>query len=127
MSSIETPWQTLNSADCIEHIRDGSVGAWITLGQKKWELGRESSRAGLFLPLVFDLAEESRPHKGVSLLYVGQICGQQRSFYLKSSILIDSSNSRLLALANDKVFVAISDDLKGVVGILRVDPFAQEL
>jgi hypothetical protein len=78
------------------------------------------------LPLVLNLAEESRCQNGVSPLDVGEVRGQEQSLNLKSSILIGSSNSRLLVLADNEVFVAVPCDLERIVWILRVDPAAVE-
>lgn len=79
-----------------------------------------------FLSLVFDLAEKSRSHNCVAPLDVGELRGQERPLNLKSSILVDSSHSRLLVLADNEVFVAVPHDLERIVRILRVDPFAEE-
>jgi hypothetical protein len=78
------------------------------------------------LPLVLDLAEESRCHNGVGPLDVDEVRGKERSLNLKSSILIYSSHAWLLFLADNEVFVAVPFDLERIVRILRVDPFAEE-
>ena len=74
----------------------------------------------LLLPLVFDLAEESRTEESVGLLYVGEIRGEQRSLDLESSIFIDGSH--LSARADNEEFVAITHDLKAVAGVWLVCP-----
>jgi len=83
-------------------------------------------RARSFLPLVFDRAEESRPHNGVGPLDVGELGGYERSLDLKSSILIDGSHSWLLVRADYEVFVAVPYDLERIVRILGIDPAADE-
>ena len=79
------------------------------------------------LPLVFDLAKESRCQNGVGPLDIGEVRGEERSLHLKSSILIDRSHSRLLARADNEVFVTVPGDLERIGWIFRVDPFAEEL
>lgn len=74
-----------------------------------------------FLPLVFDLAEESRCQNGVGPLDVGEVRGQERPLNFKSSIIIGRSHSRLLVLADNEVFVTVPGDLERIVGILCVD------
>jgi hypothetical protein len=58
--------------------------------------------------------------------YVGEVNRQERSLNLKRSILIGSSDSRLLVLADNEVFVAVPHDLERIVRIHHVDPFAEE-
>ena len=79
----------------------------------------------LLLPLVFDLAKESGAQKGAGLLDVGESRGQERSLDLEHSIFIDGSH--LSALADDEEFVAVTHDLKAVVGVCIIDPLAEEL
>ena len=68
----------------------------------------------LLLPLVFDLAKESRAEECVGLLDVGEICREQNSLDLESSISIDGSN--LSGWADDQEFVAATHDLKLSLG-----------
>ena len=93
--------------------------------QRSFRSGFLEGAAGLFQPLVLDIAEESRSEEGVGLLDVGEIRRQERSFDLKSTILIDGSG--FSTLADDKEFVAIADNLKTVVWVCFVDPPAKEL
>jgi len=124
--SIGTPSQKLNSAYLIEHVSGLEGCSWVAPGRRELEPGRESVPNPSFLPLVFDLAEESRPHNGVGPLDIGEFRGQKRPLNLKSSIFVDSSHSQLLVLADNEVFVAVPCDLERIVWILRVDPAAVE-
>ena len=85
----------------------------------------EVGAAWLFQPPVLDIAEEARPEEGVGLLDVGEIRRQERSLDLKCTILVDGSELSLLA--DDKEFVAITDNLKTVVWVCGVDPPAEKL
>ena len=98
------------------YTRPGRIGA-----------GPGVAPARSFLPLVLDLAEESRCQNGVGPLDVSEVRGQERSLHLKSCILIYNSDCRLLVLSGNEVFVAVPRDLEGIVWILRVDPFAKVL
>lgn len=77
-------------------------------------------RAWLFQPLVLDIAEEARPQKGVGLLHVGEIRGQQHSLDLKSTIRVGGSD--FSTLADNKVLVAVAYNLKTVVWVCLVEP-----
>lgn len=79
-----------------------------------------------FLSPVLHLAEESGRENCVGALDVGELRGQERALNLKSSILVDSSHSRLLIRTDNEVFVAVPCDLKRIVRILGIDPLAEE-
>jgi hypothetical protein len=88
--------------------------------------GPEVFPARSFLPLVFDLAEESRTHNGAGLFDAGEVWRQKCALNLESSIPIDSSNFRLLVLANNEKFVAVMCHVERIVSVFHVDPTAEE-
>ena len=93
---------------------------------KRLEAGPGVAPACSFVPLVLDLAEESRCQDGVGLLDVGEVRVQGRSLDLESSILIDGFHPCLLLLAGNEVRVAVPRDLERIVLVLRVHPAAEE-
>src|ERR1039458_8429904 len=100
--------------DVREDRRPEEFWEWASVGE-----------AWLFQSFVLNLAEESRPQEGVGLLDVGEVRRQERSFGLKSTILIN--RPYLSALADNEEFVAVADNLKTVVWVCLVHPFAKEL
>lgn len=88
--------------------------------------GPEVVPARSFLPLVLDLAEESRTHNGVGQFDIGEVRRQKCALNLESSIPIDSSNSRLLVPANNEKFVTVPCDLESIVLVFHVDPAAKK-
>lgn len=79
---------------------------------------------GLLHSLVLDVAEEAGPKEGVGLLDVSETSRQERSFDLKSAILIDGSD--LSGRADSEEPVAVAGNLKPVAGVCLVDPRANE-
>lgn len=77
----------------------------------------------LLLPLVFDLAEESRAQVSVDLPDVGQVDGQKLSSDFQGSILIYGAD--LLASADNQELVAVPSDLELIAGVCLICPLVK--